>query len=191
MRIFKKITKLLLIISIFALSLNAIEENKIKEDMTIKINDIIKNLKNKELKKEEKEFNIYKIIDEVFDYRIMSRISLGKQWKTLNSEQKNTFIIAFEKKLKLSYIDKLNLYTDEKIIIKEIKKSSKKRIQLFTDLVGKTESFEIIYKFHKNKKNDWLIYDINIIGVSIMQTYRKQFSSYLKSNTFDSLVNTL
>ena len=121
----------------------------------------------------------------------MSRISLGKQWKTLSSEQKTTFVKAFEKKLKLSYIDKLNLYTDEKIIIRNIKKYKKNRIQLFTDLVGKTETFEIIYKFHKNKNNDWLIYDINIIGVSIMQTYRKQFSSFLKTNTFSNLVNTL
>lgn len=191
MKTLQKLAKLLLIISIFALSLNAIEENKIKEDMTTKINEIIKNLNNEDLKKDLKESNIYKIIDKVFDYRIMSKISLGKQWKKLSSEQKASFVKAFEKKLKLSYIDKLNLYTDEKIIIREIKKSKKNRIQLYTDLVGKTESFEIIYKFHKNKKNDWLIYDINIIGVSIMQTYRKQFSSYLKTNTFDDLVNTL
>ena len=42
MKTLQNLAKLLLIISIFALSLNAIEENKIKEDMTAKINDIIK-----------------------------------------------------------------------------------------------------------------------------------------------------
>jgi len=36
-----------------------------------------------------------------------------------------------------------------------------------------------------------LIYDVKIIGVSIIQTYRKQFSAYLKNNSLEALINSL
>lgn len=130
-------------------------------------------------------------MDKFFDYKIMSQISLGKDWPTLSAEQKEEFIKAFELKLKNSYIDKLDLYTDEKIEVHSLEKLNPKRIKLLTYLIGKDDKYEIEYKFYKNDKNDWLIYDVNIIGVSIMQTYRQQFAGYLKNNSFKDLLISL
>jgi len=37
----------------------------------------------------------------------------------------------------------------------------------------------------------WFIYDVNLVGVSIIQTYRKQFSEFLKTKSFDQLLKSL
>lgn len=187
----KVLLKTIFILLAVSLSLHAIEENKIKEVMKNQIDSILVIMQNKELDKKTTASKVFNLLDSIFDYKTMSKISLGKNWKKLSSQQKEAFAKSFEKKLKFSYMDKLDLYTDEKVLIKELFKKKKNRIQLYTDLLGKDASFEIIYKFHKNKNNDWLIYDVKIIGVSIIQTYRKQFSAYLKDNTLEALINSL
>jgi phospholipid transport system substrate-binding protein len=56
-------------------------------------------------------------------------------------------------------------------------------------LIGGEEDYEIVYKFHKSKNIDeWLIYDVEMLGVSIMKTYRNQFKEYLATNSFDNLL---
>ncbi|MHM47284.1 ABC transporter substrate-binding protein, partial [Campylobacter coli] len=45
-------------------------------------------------------------------------------------------------------------------------------------------------KFYNNN-NDWLIYDIDVLGVSIVQTYRSQFGDILANQDFDTLLQKL
>lgn len=189
--ILRKVLFVFLIFTVFSSSIFAIEENKIKDIMEKNINLVINILQEKEKTKEEKTKQIFSLMDKFFDYEIMSQISLGRDWKTLSNEQKKEFIKAFETKLKNSYIDKLDLYTDQKIEIDDIEKLNAKRIKLLSYLIGKDDKYEIEYKFYKNSKEDWLIYDVNIIGVSIMQTYRQQFSGFLKDKSFEDLLLSL
>jgi phospholipid transport system substrate-binding protein len=49
----------------------------------------------------------------------------------------------------------------------------------------------MIYKFRKHKKRGWLVYDVNILGVSFIQTYRSQFAGVLKTKTMDELIEDL
>jgi len=183
------ILAILLVTNIYALS---IEENNIAVTMKTKIDTVTDLLQNKTLTQENKTKQIFDMFDPVFDYPLMSRLTLGKKWKKLSREQKKEFEQLFTAKLKQSYVDKLDLYTDEKVVIKETKKVKKTRIQLYTQLVGKDENYDIVYKFHKSKRQkDWLIYDVEIIGVSIMQTYRKQFAGILKTDSFDILLEKL
>jgi len=187
----KKILVIFLSSLVFATSLFSIEENKIKDVMKDKIDTVIGILQEKNKTKDEKTKQIFSIMDEFFDYTVMSQISLGKDWKSLSIDQKKEFIKAFEVKLKNSYIDKLDLYTDQQILVDGIEKVNPKRIKLMTYLIGKDDKYEIQYKFYKNSNSDWLIYDVDIIGVSIMQTYRQQFAGYLKENSFNDLLTTI
>lgn len=170
----------------------ALEEAKIKTEMNQKIQTITTLLQDKALSQEQKEQRIYTIVDPIFSYETMSQISLGRAWGDCTAKQKAAFIAKFEQKLKASYFEKLELYTDEQVVVKSISKPKPNRIQLYTDIVGKEETYEVIYKFYLDKShNDWLIYDVDITGVSIIQTYRKQFAEFLKTKTVDALIESL
>ena len=170
----------------------AIEEGNIKSEMDSKIQTITQILQNKSLSLESKKEQIAPTVDTIFDYQTMSKISLGRAWKKLSSSQQEQFSQKFEQKLKNSYFEKLELYTDQKVVVKELEKPKATRIYLHSEIVGAEESYEIIYKFYKVKNsNDWKIYDIDLTGVSIIQTYRKQFSEFLKTKSFDELLASL
>jgi len=178
--------------TITIISCYGVEEQNIKSVMDTKTKQSIKILKNPSLSQKQKETKIINIMDPIFSYSTMAKISLGKKWKTLSKKEKKTFSKAFEHKIKISYIDKLKLYKNQKVITTKPKKIKKNRITLTTKIIGSNETYKIVNSFFKKKKtNQWYIYDVKLAGVSIIQTYRKQFSAFLKTKSFQELLNTL
>lgn len=188
----KKIIATLIMGLFFAQSLSAvIKPNDIIETMQKKIDFTTYLLQKNSNNKEQVAPMIFAAFDPVFDYELMAKLSLGsKQLAKLNEEQKSIFYKKFENRLKNSYVDKLSLYTDEKVKIKELKDVKSRKV-LFTELVGKSKSFQIDYKFHNAKERGWLIYDVDILGVSIIQTYRGQFARILDDGSFEKLIELL
>jgi phospholipid transport system substrate-binding protein len=173
-------------------SLFAIEERDISTFMQNNIDNATTILRDKKIQKNEKAEKIFVIFDSIFDYNLMAQLSLGgKQWAALTPTKQTEFTKLFEQKLKTSYMEKLDLYTDEKIVIKNLEKIKDARIHLTTHLMKNSEVYEIIYKFYKDKNGSWMIYDVDILGVSIIQTYRTQFADILAKEPFEKLLEKL
>ena len=184
--------KSILIILGLSMSSHAIVESQIQQVMEKKVHQVLNILKNKSLSQKQKEKKSITVMDAVFDYNTMSKISLGKKWKTLKPSEQKQFTKAFEKKIKHSYVDKLRLYNNQKVITKALKKVKPTRITLENQIIGKTDTYKVVYLFYKDKKkNQWYIYDVRLAGVSIIQTYRKQFSEFLKTKSFQQLLKSL
>ncbi len=156
-----------------------------------KVNVVVALLNDKSLDKPTRNNRIIEEANTFFDFNLMSRLSLGKTWKTLNPVQRSEFTELFVKRIQQFYIEKLDIYTDEKVLLDDAKKIKKGRVQLKTYLLSKGDSYEIIFKFYKNKKRGWLVYDLDVEGVSVIQTYRTQFSAVLKKHKFDVLLEEL
>lgn len=177
---------------ILSVSAHAIVESQIQKVMDQKVHQVLNILKNDSLSQKQKEIKSIKVMDSVFDYETMAKISLGKKWKSLSPKEKKQFTKAFEKKIKHSYVDKLRLYDNQKVITKKLKKVKSTRITLENEIIGKTDTYKVVYLFYKDKKkNQWYIYDVRLVGVSIIQTYRKQFASFLKTKSIQQLIASL
>jgi len=160
--------KIILLISlIFIIHANAIEEKNISSVMQEKIDLATTILLNDKGSLKQKANKIFDELENVFDIKLMGRLSLGKYWKTLTSEQKDSFTKAFDIYMKESYVNNLGLYNGEK------------------------EIFKVIYKFYKSKSNGWLIYDVDVLGVSIVKTYKAQFNDAIANNSFEYLLNKI
>ncbi len=190
----KNIFKTLIFVLLLITSANAIEKDNIKNEMSNKIDSVLEILKKKDLSNDKKGDEIIAIIDEIFDYSTMAKISLGKEvWNSISEKQKTDFTKAFENKLKKSYIEKLDLYSDQKVQVNDVVPYKTNRLQLQSKLFGKDKTYDINYNFHNKDKNgnNWVIYDVDLAGVSIIQTYRLQFAGLLKEKSFDELLISL
>lgn len=189
----KNLFKILLLITFTITSASALKKDTLKDEMGNKINNILLVLKDESIQKEKKGEKIVEIIDSVFDYNTMSKIALGKKtWTSISKEQRNEFVKVFERKLKNSYIGKLELYTNQQVKIIDLLAYKGSRLQLISELIGTDDTYTINYNFYENRSNkEWLIYDVDLVGVSIIQTYRKQFSGMLKEKTFDEMLIAL
>jgi len=182
---------LFLFMFLFMSSVFAVKEEKIRDVMVAKTEQVVKLLQNPNISRDDKTKRLFVIMDDVFDFPKMAEISLGKTYKEIDEKTRDSFTTLFVKRVKESYLDKIDLYTNEKIEVKELTKVKDNRIQLLANIVGKDKIYDIVYKFYDVKDGNWLIYDVDILGVSIVQTYRKQFGEFLQTKNMDELIENL
>ena len=185
------------LISLFAVffaaaTLSADEVSEIQAMTKEKVDLVIQTLKDTNLSKKEKKEGILKTIDGLFDFNLMARLSLGKKnWKALSKAKRKEFSMLFVERLKQSYLDKLDLYTDEEVVVGEAKLTKNNRVEVLTYLITKDDKKEMTYKLYKSKKKGWMVYDVDVLGVSIVQTYRSQFSGILKKESMEQLMERM
>jgi phospholipid transport system substrate-binding protein len=114
-------------------------------------------------------------------------LTLGKKyWPGLTEANKEKFTDLFIKKLRTSYLSKLTLYSDEKIIY-DPPVQDENKVRISTYLISKDKKISMLYKFY-NSNDSWKIYDVEIQGVSIIRSYRSQFYEILQNGTIDELL---
>lgn len=133
---------------------------------------------------------IRKIVDEYSDFEEMSKRSLGPLWKEQPASKQKEFVSAFSQFLFNWYIDRIEKYTDEKLIYKEQQLKGEYAAVDVQIVRSRGSEIPIQYRLLKND-NDWKVYDVTIEGVGVVSNYRSQFQSILSKESFDELLERL
>lgn len=166
------------------------DPNNPEELLRNKWNAVMSILQKKDIEKKAKEREISKILSPIFDFPLMSKLSLGrKHWPKFTPPQREKFTKLFTERLKSSYREKIALYKDEKVLFKP-KVQKNKTIYIPSELIHQDKKVAILYKLRKIDKR-WKIYDVEIQGVSILLTYRSQFDDILRRGTVEDLLSRL
>ena len=172
---------------LFYQSALADDKSEVQELLKKNLDAVFSVLQKKDLAQQEKNQEIVDIVTPMFDFELMAQLSLGKKhWPGLSQEEKKRFTDLFIQRLKASYLKNFTLYTDEKLFY-EPAVQVKKKIHTPTYLISKDKKISILYKFYK-AENNWKIYDLEIQDVSIIRSYRSQFSDILENGTVDDLL---
>jgi phospholipid transport system substrate-binding protein len=167
-----------------------IAENEAQALLKTKLDAAIAVLQKKDLEQQKKYDQLVEIVKPLFDFQLMAKLSLGrKYWHGLSKEKQDEFTDLFIKRLQAMFLEKLSLYTDEKVFFKTPVQDNRK-VRIPTEIVSNNSRISMIYKMFKSK-NDWKIYDFEIEGVSIISTYRSQFDQILSKGTIDELMKRL
>jgi phospholipid transport system substrate-binding protein len=147
--------------------------------------------KKKDIDEKVKVEQIYKIVNPLFDFPLMAKLTLGRRnWPKLSPPQREKFIRLFTSRLRSSYLEKMKLYTNEKALYKPILQKKKTVVFVPMQLIKKDSKIAILYKLRKVDKF-WKIYDVEMQGVSILLTYRSQFDDILLRGTVKELLSQL
>lgn len=151
-------------------------------------------LKNKELKKPEKttqrRAEIRKTVSQRFDFAEMAKRSLAQNWKKRTPEEQKEFVALYTDLLENTYITKVEKYQDEKIFYTG-EKIEGPYAEVKTNVeTSKGIETPIEYRLMK-EGNQWMAYDVVIEGVSLVNNYRNQFNSIIRSGGYDDLVKRL
>lgn len=168
-------------------AINADDKSAAEKILRDKLDAAFAVLQNEDLKQEAKNDKVVEIVTSIFDFQLMAKLSLGKKyWPGLAEAKKQRYTQLFIKRLRTSYLDKLAVYTDENVTY-EPPVEVKKKIHIPTYLISKEKKISMLYKLYQSE-SDWKIYDVEIQGVSIVRSYRSQFSEILKNGTIDDLM---
>lgn len=158
------------------------------------VDKVIDILKNKELKKPEKESErkaaIRKVVGERFDFEEMAKRSLALHWRNRTPQDKKEFVPLFSDLLERSYIKKIEKYTDEKILYKGEKIEGDYAVVDTEVITKRNVETPIEYRLLKEDAG-WKVYDVVIEGVSLINNYRTQFNKIIRENSYQELVKRM
>ena len=144
-----------------------------------------------EAKKSEQYDKLWNVMANVFDFKTMSRLTLGKNWKDFSSEQKSEFSDIFAKFLGKIYLDKLQSgFSGEKVNYKGEDIITSKKAEVMTTIIRNGVETPVNYMMVK-AGDTWKIYDVKIEGVSLLKNYRTQFTSILMKDKPQDLIEIL
>ena len=144
-----------------------------------------------DIEKNERNEKIVGELNEIMDFQLAAYLSLGKHWKKVSKTQKKEFVETFQLYINNYIVEKIDLYTNQKIDIGDSKIVKKGRAELEIGILSGGETLQVNFKLRKNKKKEWRVYDVDIEGVSLITTFRSQFSGVLKNSSFEELLEKL
>ena len=165
-----------------------------KETVETGVNNLLKTLGDPAFKAKSEDEKIATIgaqIETVFDFKELSRRTLGRDWKKMNAGQQKEFVKLFRELLQGVYADRLLAYSDQKIIFDKETMLKKGRAEVQSYL--QTSDGKKIPLFYRltDKGGSWKVYDIIIEGVSMVKNYRTQFRDILAKDSPDKLLEIL
>jgi len=161
---------------------------KATEEITTILDEYVKN---HQKNREETVSKIMVIADQHFDWAEMAKRSLSRFWKQRTHDEQNKFTSLFRDLIKNAYIGKIEGYAGEKVAF-EGEKIEDTYAVVKTRIITPSKGTEIpIYYRLQNSGGNWMVYDVVIEGVSLVNNYRDQFNSILQGSSYENLVKRI
>jgi phospholipid transport system substrate-binding protein len=139
--------------------------------------------------RDERRAKIMKAIKVGFDFEEMSKRILGRTWQEISTEEREYFTHQMIKLLENIYVGKLESYSGQQIDFLE-ERVKDKRAQVTTTIDNEGVKVPVHYILNL-EDSKWMVYDINIEGVSLVGNYREQFKSILRTDKFSGLIKVI
>jgi phospholipid transport system substrate-binding protein len=162
------------------------------DDVKKTVDEVVRIVADKEMKKndQKRRLALKNTISTIFDYKEMSKRSLGKHWNQLTQEEKKQFADLFAALLENSYAGKIESYNNEKIVyIKELLDGDHAEIRSKI-VTTKRDEFTLDYRMTR-QNGRWMAYDVVIEGISLVSNYRSQFSRVITASGYGGLIKKL
>lgn len=128
-------------------------------------------------------------VQTIFDFAEFSMRTVGPTWRTFSEDQKQRFITAFASLLRASYIDKLEGYNGELVnFTGEISSTKGDKVEVQTTVQIKDKIVPVAYRMLE-RAGKWVVYDVLIEKVSLVETYRNQFRDLMAKGDPEALIS--
>ncbi len=141
-------------------------------------------------KTKERRAEIRKTVGERFNFNEMARRSLATHWRDRTPQEQQEFINLFTDLLERSYVDKIENFSDEKILYLGEQIDGDSATVKTKVITKKSVEIPIDYRL-LNRGGKWEVYDIVIEGVSLINNYRVQFNKIIRSKSYPELVRLM
>ncbi len=141
-------------------------------------------------KTRERRAEIRKTVGERFNFGEMARRSLATHWRDRTPQEQQEFVKVFTDLLEKSYVDKIENFSDEKIIYLGEQIDGDTATVKSKVVTKKNVEIPIDYRLFQ-RAGKWEVYDVIIEGVSLINNYRVQFNKIIRTKSYPELVRMM
>ena len=128
------------------------------------------------------------------NFRRMTAAAVGPGWRQASPEQQKRLQDEFKILLVRTYAGALAQVNDQSIIVKPLRAGpDDKDVLVRTEVRGRGEPIQLDYRLEKTPGQGagWKIYNLNVLGAWLVETYRSQFAQEINARGIDGLIGTL
>jgi phospholipid transport system substrate-binding protein len=126
------------------------------------------------------------------DFARMTALAVGRNWRSASPEQQKIIMEEFRRLLLLTYSDAVRQVTDTTITLRPSRnKPEDTQVIVRTAVVrpGK-EAIQLDYRLEKTGTT-WKIFDLNVMGLWLVENYRNQFAQIVTAGGIDGLIKSI
>jgi phospholipid transport system substrate-binding protein len=125
------------------------------------------------------------------DFLRMTASAVGRNWRSATPEQQKRLQEEFKVLLVRSYAGALTQVKDQTVELKPMRgQAGADEVVVRTEIIGRGEPVRIDYRLEKSGST-WKIYDVNVLGVWLVDQYRNAFSQEINAGGIDGLIAKL
>ena len=128
------------------------------------------------------------------NFQRMTAAAVGPGWRQATPEQQKRLQEEFKTLLVRTYSGALAQVDDQTVAIKPQRSSpSDTEVVVRTEIRGRGDPIQLEYRLEKTPGQGagWKIYNLNVLGVWLVETYRSQFAQEINTKGMDGLIATL
>jgi phospholipid transport system substrate-binding protein len=179
-------------LSLCCLARNTVEATESPTTVVQQTTDaVLAALADQNLTAKDKHRKIEKIAYTHFDFPVLSRLVLGRNWKVLSPAQQDQFVGELKQHLAATYGKGIDNYHHEHIVITGDRAEVGGDWTVKTKVVGSGGAgFEVDYRLRQTD-GEWRAIDVIIEGVSLVANYRAQFQDIVSNQGAAALIQQL
>ena len=121
----------------------------------------------------------------------MTASAVGRSWRQATPEQQKKLQDEFKSLLIRTYSGALSQVKDQTINVKTLRATAgDTEVVVRTEVLGRGDPIQLDYRLEK-VGTTWKIYDLNVLGVWLVETYRNQFAQEINAKGIDGLIASL
>ena len=125
------------------------------------------------------------------DFQRMTSAAVGRYWRQATPEQQKRLQDEFKILLVRTYSGALAQVKDQTVQLKPTRSTPEdNEVVVRTEVRGKGDPIQLDYRLEKTPAG-WKIYDVNVLGVWLVETYRRSFAQEIGANGIDGLIGKL
>ena len=128
------------------------------------------------------------------NFQRMTAAAVGPGWRQTTPEQKNRLQEEFKILLVRTYSGALTQISDQTVTVKPLRgAATDTEVLVRSELKGRGDPIQLDYRLEKTPGQGagWKIYNLNVMGIWLIDTYRSQFAEEINAKGIDGLINTL
>ena len=128
------------------------------------------------------------------NFRRMTSLATGPAWRKATPEQQKRLQDEFKILLVRTYAGALSQVSDQVVVVKPLRPGQEdKNLVVNTEVRGKGDPIQLDYRLEKTAGEGagWMIFDLNVLGVWLIENYRTQFTKEINAGGIDALIASL
>jgi phospholipid transport system substrate-binding protein len=126
------------------------------------------------------------------NFERMTALAAGRGWRQATPEQQQQLMTEFRSLLLRTYAGALSIVKDQQVRMKPLRAApGDTEVVVRSEIVqNRGEPIQLDYRLEKSNGN-WRIYDLNVLGVWLVESYRNQFTQEISAKGIDGLIKSL